>query len=301
MRFIDQDTLRTAAWLGWPLALYSTFSNSVIPAFARSVILSGVSPSLLLLIRLVLSVVLLIGTMLLIDKRKLLIDKRGLWLVSVTGLISGVEICVFFLSLAYLDASMAAMLKSTQPLMVLLILRLGGEALTRRHFVRIGLAMGGIYLLVGPSGVVSVTGVVLIAISVVLYALQLVFTQWYLHSYDSTTVTTYLLSWMTLVTFGWWLLDGATWQQPNTQSWLIIIFLAVFSTYLARIALYSAVTRIGSGQVSLLWPLQMFLAVIVSVIFLQEYLTSWQWIGGLLILLSALLAIERIGNIRVFR
>ena len=301
MKSIDKDTLLTAAWVGWPLALYSTVSSSVIPAFARSVIVSGISPSLLLLLRLALSISLLVGTLFFIDRQKLLIDKQGLKLVSLIGLISGVEICIFFLSLAHLDASMAAMLKSTQPLMVLLILRLGGETLNRRHLIRIALAMGGVYLLVGPSGTVSITGIILICISVVLYALQLIFTQWYLQDYDSRTVTTYLLSWMTVVTFGWWLFEGATWQEPSTQSWLIIIVLAIFSTYLARLALYAAVPRIGSGQVSLLWPLQMFLAVIVSVLFLQEHLALSQWIGGLLILSSALLAIERVGRVSVLR
>jgi drug/metabolite transporter (DMT)-like permease len=70
--------------------------------------------------------------------------------------------------------------------------------------------------------------------------------------------------------------------------------LTVVSTYYARLALYAAVRRVGSGQIALLWPLQMMLGVMLSVWLLQERLNPAQWLGGVLILGSALLAIERL-------
>ena len=66
------------------------------------------------------------------------------------------------------------------------------------------------------------------------------------------------------------------------------------STYYARLALYAAVRRVGSGHVALLWPLQMMVGVILSVWLLQERLTLLQWLGGCFILTSAFLAIERV-------
>lgn len=290
--------LAGASWLGWTLALGSTLSTSIVPSLARSAIISGVTPTILLLTRLSLAVLLLIVTLALVDRQRLSIDRRGLRRVILIGLISGIEICCFFWSLAFVDASMAAMIKSTQPLAVLALLRLGGERLTQRHALRLLLAFGGIYLLIGPGGQIAPLGLFLLSISIVLYAIQLVFTQWYLQAYDARTVTVYLLTMMTIVVAGWWWVEGATWRDPGLYGWLIIGILAIVSTYIARLALYASVRRVGSGQIALLWPLQMFLSVIFSVLLLQERLSLIQWLGGCLILISAFLAAERLGSRR---
>ena len=69
------------------------------------------------------------------------------------------------------------------------------------------------------------------------------------------------------------------------------------STYIARLTLYAAIRYVGSGQVTLLWPLQMMGGVILSVLFLQERLSLMQWAGGGLILFSAILARKGFRNI----
>jgi drug/metabolite transporter (DMT)-like permease len=212
--------------------------------------------------------------------------------------ISGIEICCFFWSLAFVDASMASMIKSIQPLAVLILLRLGGERLTKRHAVRLLLASAGIYLLVGPGGQVAPMGLFLLFISIILYAVQLVFTQWYLRGYDTGTVTIYLLAMMTGVVLSWWWIEGAVWRNPGLYDWIVIGILVVVSTYFARLALYAAVWRVGSGQLALLWPLQILLAIILSVLFLEEQLTLIQWLGGGLILISALMAVQRLSSTR---
>ena len=74
------------------------------------------------------------------------------------------------------------------------------------------------------------------------------------------------------------------------------ILLAVVSTWFARLSLFAAIRRIGSGQIALLWPLQTLTVIGLSVVFLNERLTLVQWIGGTFILVSALLAIERVGG-----
>jgi len=141
-------------------------------------------------------------------------------------------------------------------------------------------------------------GVFLLFISIILYAVQLVFTQWYLRGYDTGTVTIYLLAVMTGVVAGWWWIEGAAWHNPGLYDWVIIGILVVVSTYFARLALYAAVWRVGSGQLALLWPLQILLAIMLSVLLLEERLTLIQWLGGGLILVSALMAAQRLGSVR---
>jgi drug/metabolite transporter (DMT)-like permease len=136
-------------------------------------------------------------------------------------------------------------------------------------------------------------GLLLLGLSLLLYAAQLVWLQWWLPHYSSKTVTLYLNLVMTVVIAGWWGAQGAQWQDPGRNGWIVIGVLAVVSTYFARLALIGAIRRIGSGQIALLWPLQTLLIIVLSVIFLGERMSPVQWAGGGLIILSALLVIER--------
>lgn len=279
-------------WYGWTMALAATVAASIVTPLARGAVVGGMDPITLLFARLVIATALLVATMGVAAPQTLRVSRHGLRDVLVVGLIAGVEICCFFWSLAYVDASMSAMIKSTQPLMVLLLLALGGEALTRRSLVRLALAAAGIYLLVGPSGQVAPFGLVLLGFSILLYAIQLVLIQWRLLAYDSRTMTVYLIAIMTVVVASWWWVQGARWENPGWQGWLVILVLAVVSTYFARLAQFAAVRRIGSGQVALLWPLQTLLIILLAVVFLDERMSALQWAGGGLILVSALLAGE---------
>lgn len=284
---------QAAAWYGWALALASTLASSIVTPMSRGIIVAGVDPITLLLLRLSIAVTLMGVTLALTQPQHFRLPRQGFWRILGVGLVAGVEICCFFSALAYVDASMSAMIKSTQPLVVLLLLTLGGERLTSRHLFRLALAMGGIYLLVGPGGTVAPIGLLLLLLSLLFYGAQLVFIQWWLSSYSPHTVAFYLSSVMTIVIAGWWWIKGVGWHDPGSTGWTVIIILAVISTWFARLALFGAIARIGSGQIAMLWPLQTLLIIVLSVLFLDERLSAIQWLGGLLILGSAALAAQR--------
>lgn len=271
----------------------ATFASSIVTPLVRGAVVGGMDPISLLLVRLLLAMLLLAGTMAFMAPEKFRVDRRGLCILGGVGLISGLEICCFFWSLAFVNSSMSAMIKSVQPLVVLLLLTLRGERLTGRHWLRLALAGAGIYLLVGPEGNVAPFGLLLLAFSILLYAAQLAFLQWWLMHYDGMTVTLYLTLVMTLVIAVWWWVQRAEWHDPGRQGWLVIVVLAVVSTYFARLAQFAAIRRMGSGQIAMLWPLQTLLIILLSVLFLGERMTPIQWLGGALILSSALLALVR--------
>jgi drug/metabolite transporter (DMT)-like permease len=275
------------------MALASTGAAALVTPLARAAVTGGVDPLGMLLARLGIAVVLMTVTLGLTRPELLRLDRELAGRVALVGGIAGVEICCFFLSLAWIDSSVSAMLKSVQPLVVLLLLALGGERLTRRHLLRLAFAFAGIYLLVGPGGQVSSVGLALTGLSILLYAVQLVLLQWRLLDYDPRTVTFYLLVVMTLVVAVFWAVQGAAWRDPGGAGWAAILVMAVVSTYFARIAQFVAMRHIGGGQVALLWPLQTLLIILLSVLFLHERLTLLQWAGGVLVLVSAGLAIKR--------
>ena len=210
------------------------------------------------------------------------------------GLLNAFGMILYFIGLTYLEASMAAMIISLSPLVVLSLLALRGERVTYRHAVRMFLALSGVYLLIGPGGDVSLVGVAMIIVAIFAFALQLALTQWYLMGYDARAVTFYLLIGMTIGVLAWWVAQGMPWQEPGVMGWGAILALAIVGTYFARLLFFASVVRIGGGQTAMLTPLETLLAVIWSFLFLGERLGPIQLVGGLLILLSAVLAIQRL-------
>ncbi|MEZ4620703.1 MAG: DMT family transporter [Caldilineaceae bacterium] len=99
---------------------------------------------------------------------------------------------------------------------------------------------------------------------------------------------------MFVVIFAYWITQDIPWQNPGRSGWISIVSLAIISTFLARLLFVSAVDRIGSGQMSLLSPLETLQTLIWSMLFLDERLTVLQLMGGALVLGSALLALRRL-------
>jgi drug/metabolite transporter (DMT)-like permease len=87
--------------------------------------------------------------------------------------------------------------------------------------------------------------------------------------------------------------------MPTPAGWVAVLILALVSTLLARLAYFSAMGRIGGAQMALFGPLETLLSVIWSIIFLNEQLAPLQLVGGALILVSALLAVKRLGRVNL--
>ncbi|MEZ4662405.1 MAG: DMT family transporter [Caldilineaceae bacterium] len=284
--------------MGWALAVGASLAFSIAPPVARYAIVGGMDPTALLVLRFVVAVFFFVVTTWLTDARQLRIDGRGLLFTAAAGLANGIAMTCFFWALTRLEASMTSMILSTLPLVVLGLLALRGEKLTRRHAVRVTLALAGVYLLIGPGGQVDAVGVGLSLIAVFLFAFQLVIIQWYLQEYDTRTVALYIAVAMLVVISAFWLFQGAVWQTPDAGGWLAAFALGFVSTYVARMLFYSAIHYMGSGQTVLLMPLELLLTILWSVLFLKERFSPLQMVGGVLIIISALLAIKRLRQAR---
>lgn len=289
----------TPVRVGWVLALLATVCFSVAPPIARAAIVGGLNPTAILVVRMTITLALLVITILATDAALLRTSPRAARIGLFAGLINSLGMMGYFWALKRLDASIASMLFAVSPLFTLSLLALRGEPVTRRHIVRMALALSGVYFLIGPGGSVDWIGVILVGVSVVAYGLQVVLIQWYLRGDDARTVTLYISAGMWLGLAFFWLAQGMPWSAPGLSGWVAILLLAVVSTYLARLAFFGAVARIGGAQVAMITPLEILLTVLWSTLFLGERLTTVQWLGGLLVLASAVLAIERLGRARV--
>jgi drug/metabolite transporter (DMT)-like permease len=286
------------AWIGWAAALAAITAFSIATPIARAALVGGMDPNALLVSRMVLATLLMGATIAVSHPERLGIGWRAVGIALGAGLVNAFGMVCYFIGLARLESSMAAMLISLSPLAVLSLLALRGEKVTYRHAVRLVLALTGVYLLIGPGGDVDLAGVLWIFVSLWGFALQLVLMQWHLLGYDARAVTFYVLIGMTAGVVAWWMAMGMPWDPPGVPGWTTILILAVVSTYAARLLQFSAVTRIGGGQTSMLSPVETLLAVIWSMLFLGERLSLIQAAGGVLILLSAILAMQRLKRAR---
>jgi drug/metabolite transporter (DMT)-like permease len=272
----------------------ATIAYSIAAPIVRWAILDGMNPTTLLMARMTITTILIGASLAVFAPSKLKIDRRGFWISILAGTVNGTGFLTFFWSLKRLDASIASMLFALAPLVILGMLALRGERLTRRHLIRLGIGLAGVYLLIGPGDGVDLIGVSLVGLGILTFSFQLVILQWYLKEYDGRTITFYIIIAVTADVIIWWLIEGAEWHNPGVGGWAAIIVLAVVSTYLARLAMFASVRDIGSGQTALFMPVETFLTVIWSILFLGEQLSLVQWLGGGLILVSVFLAIQRL-------
>jgi len=287
-------TQSSQVWFGWALALFASFAFSFAAPIARGVILTGMDSTTLLVLRLWLAMAFFGLTIVVTNPRLFRVSRQILLVTLVAGATNGVGMLFFFWALERVEASMASMIISLIPLLVLSLLALRGERFTYRHLIRLALGLGGVYLLIGPGGTVDSRGILLLVIAIFCFSCQIVLLQWYLKGQDFRSVSFYIALGMALVIGLYWLTQGVAWQSPPLQSWLLIFALAFLSTFLARLTFVAAVDRIGGGQMTLLTPTETLLTVCWSLIFLHERFTPLQWLGGTLVLSSALLAVQRL-------
>jgi drug/metabolite transporter (DMT)-like permease len=282
-------------WIGWTSAIISTFLFSITAPIARAGIRIGLYPTTMTTVRFMLGW-LMLGLTLPFARRKgssqsQAIDRRGIFFCFLAGLASGGASLCYFWAIERVNASIASMLVSLYPLIVLLFLALRNEKLTAIKIARLAIGVGGVYLLLGPGGRVDVWGIFFSMLTAVIFAIQLVITQWFLIRYPSMIVAYYVTGVTGMVALATWLVQGAPWINPGWQGWLIMLALAVFCAYLSRLAMISGIQGVGSAQVALLAPAETMMTVIWSMLFLQERLNLLQWVACGLILSSAFLAV----------
>lgn len=286
------------AWLGWALTLASTLAFSLATPLGKVLVTADLYPAQILMVRYGSGALLLALSLAIFAPDKLRIDRRGLLIISAAGLVNGGGSLLYFAAFSRIDASVASMIFSLNPLVVLGLLALRGEKLTHRHTVRVILGLAGAWLLLGPTGNVDLLGSLMAFASVVGFALELCLMQWYLREYDSRTLALYILISMWLLAGGLWLAQGMPWNPPGLPGWTALGVLTTVSTYFAWLAMFIGIRYIGSGQVAMLMLLDTVFAVSWSILFLGERLTAGQFIGGGLILLSAALAAQRLRRVQ---
>ncbi|MEM7344431.1 MAG: DMT family transporter, partial [Chloroflexota bacterium] len=274
---------------GMLLGLLAIFCLSLVPILVKVGLEAQAQPIPLLTMRLVVAAAVLWAVFLLFQPAYLHIDQRGLLGCLIVATANVGSLTFFYSALPLVDASVAHVMFSAYPIFVLLLLFVRGETLARIDLLRLALALLGVYLLVGPGGMVNTRGIIFLTITTFAYALHLNSIQWFLSDYPPQTIAVYVISLMAVMLSVIYSFQFGAWQPFSWTGWAVVLATGLLSTVVARLAMFASIQRIGSGQLALLGPLETLLAVFLAILFLGERLGLLQWAGTLLILVSTLL------------
>lgn len=293
MRSQLRSNLRDSPQLtGMLFVLMASLSLSIAPTLVKLGIAAD-APIPLLSMRLIVASVALWLYILLYKPALIRITPHQLGKLMLVGLFNSISLTSFYQAVQYVDASIGVVMFALNPVVVLVILTFLGEPFTRRKQVRLLLALVGIILLVGIGGSVRLEGILWGLSVAVNYGIFLVLSQYLLKDLTARQIALFVVTTMALFLA---VINTVGYGFPLTftrTGWIVIVATGLISTALARLFLFAGIQRIGSGQTSLLGPLETLMAVTWATLFLGERLTVLQLIGGLLVLISAALVQRR--------
>lgn len=276
---------------GLVLVLFASLCLSTVPT-ALKLGLAGASPMQLLAPRMVLGSALLWLWVLLTRPHRLRIDRRGLASCALAGGLNAISVGLFYLAVSRLDVAVTILVFSVYPGILLALLHLRGEAVTRFDLVRLLLAGVGIALVSERTGVVDPYGLVLALACAAVYALYVLVVHTRMATYPASTSALWMLTFMTVAVLVARLLSAS--QPPLTAAgWGVVIWSAVVGTAVARLAAVEGMRLLGGGQTALLMPVETVMAICWAALVLGERLNAPQLGGAALVLASVLLATAR--------
>jgi drug/metabolite transporter (DMT)-like permease len=270
-------------------ALLSPLFLGMAPVFGKLALRDGSDPFTVAAVRTALAAGLLWILYLVFWRKYIYIYLAGFLGCAVIGIINGIGSLMYYNGLNRLDASLSQLLNGTYLIFVVLLARLGGQSLSWRTGMRVSLAMFGLMLLTGGvRGQADWLGVGLMLGNAILFAGAVTLSQRVLWEMPAQTVTLYVLTGMAMVVVMARVAYDLRWLPQNTDAVWAIGGLTI-STALSRLTLFAGIKNLGSLQTTLLAITELAVAVGLSFMFLDESLTSVQWLGVAAFLASLLL------------
>jgi drug/metabolite transporter (DMT)-like permease len=256
------------------------------PILGKMAYTSGATPFTLAALRTLVAALLLWLVFAFFWRREIAISRRDLIGCVGVGAVNGFGSLLYYTSLSRLDASRASLLNTLYPLWVVLFLFAAGQPLTRFTLARLALSTLGIYLLTRTEpGELDWLGVTLMIASAATYGWHLVLGQWVLADVPAPKAALYILTTMACVVGVARALQMQPVEPIATTGWYAILALGL-TTALSRLAMFSALERLGGIETALAGLLELLVSLVLAFLLLGERLTLVQWLGGGLLVVS---------------
>lgn len=274
-------------------------SYGMNPLGALPLYADGINTNTVLFYRYGLAVIFL-ALFMLVNRKSFTITLRETVVLVPLGVLFVLSSLTLFASFHYMDAGVASTLLFVYPVMVAVMMALFfKERITAVTVFSILLSLTGIVLLYrgGDGEVLNTTGVLLVLLSSLTYAVYIVIVNKSSLRMSSVKLTFYVLLVGVLLILGYSFFGGeeAEIQILTTPSmWLHASILAVFPTVVSLLLMVIAVHEIGSTPTAVIGALEPLTAVVLGVTLFGEEFTSRLAIGIMLILSAVILIV--LGN-----
>ena len=279
---------------GYILGAVAAATYGMNPLFALPLYKAGMNPDSVLFFRYLFAIPVL-GMMIVARGRSFKLKRKEVLPLIIMGLLVALSSLALFQSYNYMDVGIASTLLFVYPILVALIMWIAfKEKLTLPTVLCILLALGGIGLLYksGDGSTLNLTGIILVMISALSYAIYIVgVNQSTLKNLATLSLTFYVLLFglvlfLVRVDFGQSLRVAETWYL-----WGNLIALAIFPTAISFLCTTQAIQYIGSTPTAILGALEPLTAVFFGVTIFGEVLTPRLGCGIVMIILAVTLII----------
>lgn len=223
-------------------------------------------------------------------KEGLRVTRREFLTLSALGLLFIVSSLTLYLSFHHMPAGVASTILFTYPVMTAAIMAFFfRERITGGTVLSILLSLVGVVLLYwGDSGgALSLTGVALVLVSALTYALYIIVVDKSPLPMSGFKVNFYVLAWCALGMVFYALLSGQGLMLPPTPTaWVWVSWLAVVPAIMALVMMVYAAKYIGSTPTAILGALEPLTAVLIGVFVFSEPF-SLRLAAGIALILAA--------------
>lgn len=197
----------------------------------------------------------------------------------------------FFWGLLYVPAGVAAITFYTFPAIVyVLSIHFLGEMITRQKVIALGIAIGGVFLIVAANtAAVDPIGVALIFLAACGYAIYITGSRAVLAAIpaDLLAGTALLATAVSYLLFG--AFSGRLSHPGGVDQWIVIAGIAIIGTAIPLLLYVDGLNRIDASHAAIVSTSEPVVTVLLGVLLLDEVLSGPIVIGGLLVIIAVLL------------
>ncbi len=284
-----------AKFKGSIYGIIAAISYGTNPLGALSLYEAGINANSVLFYRFLLAAFFL-GGLMFIQNKSFRVTRKELGILAGLGILFAASSLTLFLSFHYMDAGIASTILFVYPVIVTVIMAIFfKEKVSLITVLSILLAIGGIGLLYkGNNGsVLNATGVLLVMLSSLSYALYIVAVNKSSLRMSSIKLTFYVLLFCTLTIMVQSFFDSNNHLQLLTTSsmWMFAIMLALVPTVISLVFMVIAVRQIGSTPTAIMGALEPLTAVVIGITIFNEIFTLRLAVGIMMILIAVILII----------
>lgn len=236
---------------------------------------------------------LMIGGMQLLRHKHTPIERKQCKFILLSALFLACNWIFLFESYRYTTITIATILYYTAPIMVMLFTALIlKEPLKKNMIIALSCCVIGLLCITQTqTGSTQIQGILFGLLAAVSYA-GILLTGRLIHSMDGLTLTLHQLSYAAILMFGYLIIRGELTSILSIpySSWPWILFVGILHTGFAYFLYFSSLQKLSPPKAAIFSYLDPGVAILVSILFLQESCTYLQAIGILFIILGIYIA-----------